>query len=352
MHNCLNSVSGVAANPSTQLNTYTSTTKMVSSTSTILISPAELSYLRSSLALVPPIRPDARTSTQFRPLMAEIDILPSTNGSARMVWGDGGECVVGIKAEVEPTEPTVDGKRRDWVEVGVEVQGQRDDDPLGVFLGMTVGESLLTPTSTLTERLVITAKFHWKLYIDVCAQIPSFGGSLLVLIGMIQILLITPPLSHPTTLLSLSTNLAFRSTRIPRLVSESDEDPIFDDDWDASFALYPTTCQLPPITLLVVSVEGNIFFDPTREELSVGDYVLAVSLASNSANNTLKVIGVRTLESGIGGMAAEMKDGSSGGVVAASMGGVKRGIIKRIIKESLSVGKEVFESLQGAVDAN
>lgn len=162
-----------------QLNAYTNTTKMVPSTSTILISPAELSYLRSSLALVPPIRPDARTSTQFRPLMAEIDILPSTNGSARMVWGDGGECVVGIKAEVEPT---VDGKRRDWVEVGVEVQGQRDDDPLGVFLGMTVSESLLTPTSTLTERLVITAKFHWKLYIDVCAQITSFG---FFLIGMI-----------------------------------------------------------------------------------------------------------------------------------------------------------------------
>lgn len=106
--------------------------------------------------------------------MAEIDILPSTNGSARMVWGDGGECVVGIKAEVEPTEPTAYGKKRNWVEVGVEVQGQRDDDPLGVFLGMTVGESLLTPTSTLTERLFITPKFHWKLYIDVCAQIASF----------------------------------------------------------------------------------------------------------------------------------------------------------------------------------
>lgn len=147
---------------------------MAPSTSTTLISPAELSYLQSSLALVPPIRPDARTPTQFRPLVAEIDILPSTNGSARMVWGDGGECVVGIKVEVEATDLTADGKRRNWVEVGVEVQGQRDDDPLGVFLGMTVGESLLTPTSTLTERLVITNKFHWKLYIDVCAHI-AFG---------------------------------------------------------------------------------------------------------------------------------------------------------------------------------
>lgn len=165
----------VAARDVSTRSTLKPTTKMAPSTSATLISPAELSYLRSSLALVPPIRPDARTPTQFRPLLAEIDILPSTNGSARMVWGDGGECVVGIKAEVEPTEPTVDGKRRGWVEVGVEVQGQRDDDPLGVFLGMTVGESLLTPTSTLTGRLVITPKFHWKLYIDVGAQILAFG---------------------------------------------------------------------------------------------------------------------------------------------------------------------------------
>lgn len=339
----------VAAQDVSMRSTLKPTTKMAPSISTALISPAELSYLRSSLALVPPIRPDVRTPTQFRPLIAEIDILPSTNGSARMVWGDGGECVVGIKVEVEPTEPT--GRKKGWVEVGVEVQGQRDDDPLGVFLGMTVGESLLTPTSTLTERLVITPKFHWKLYIDVRAQILAFGFFSPVLIGMIQILLITPPLSHPATLLSLSTNLALRSTRIPRLTSESDEDPIFDDDWDASFPLYPTTCQLPPITLLVVSVEGNIFFDPTREELSVGDYVLAVSLASSSASDTQKVIGVRTLESSIGGTATEVKDGK-GGTMVTTMGGVKRGVIKRIIKESLGVGKEVFESLQSAVDAN
>lgn len=141
---------------------------MAPPTSTTLISPAELSYLRSSLALNPPIRPDARSPTQFRPLVAEIDILPSTNGSARMIWGDGGECVVGVKVEVEPTELTADGKRKNWVEIGVEVQGQRDDDPLGVFLGMTVTESLLTPSSTLTERLAITSRFHWKMYIDVC----------------------------------------------------------------------------------------------------------------------------------------------------------------------------------------
>lgn len=173
---------------------------------------------------------------------------------------------------------------------------------------------------------------------------------------MIQILLITPPLSHPATLLSLSTNLALRSTRIPRLTSDEDEDPVFNDDWDASTPLYPASSQLPPITLLVVSVGENIFFDPTKEELFVGDCVLAVSLASNSIKHTPRVIGVRTLESGTSGIQTGTKNvGGGGGGIAAevvSMGGVKRGVVKRIIKESLSVGKEVFEGLQGVLDAN
>lgn len=175
--------------------------------------------------------------------------------------------------------------------------------------------------------------------------------------GPIQILLITPPLSHPATLLSLSTNLALRSTRLPRLTSEPDEDPVFDDDWDASTPLYPASSQLPPITLLVVGVGENIFFDPTREELAVGDCVLAISLAANSAKDTPGVIGVRTLESGTGGLATGAKDvggGGGGGIAvgAASVGGVKRAVVKRIIKESLDIGKEVFESLQGVVDAS
>ena len=68
-----------------------------------LLSPAELSFLHSSLSSTPPIRPDLRTPTQFRPLVAETEILPSTNGSARICFSDGTEAIVGIKAEVERT---------------------------------------------------------------------------------------------------------------------------------------------------------------------------------------------------------------------------------------------------------
>lgn len=101
------------------------------------------------------------------------------------------------------------------------------------------------------------------------------------------------------------------------LKSELEEDPLFDDDWEASEYLYPrhlpathnaqsrratTTTQSkttttttaayatpnanttvlvrPPITLLVMAVGPNIIFDPTRQELSVADLVLAVSVTS------------------------------------------------------------------------
>lgn len=102
-----------------------------------------------------------------------------------------------------------------------------------------------------------------------------------------QILLISPPLSYPLPLLSLTTHLALLATRLPRLKSEGDEDPMFDDDWEAAPFLYPrqggssTTTgsgSRPPITLLVVAVGDSILFDPSREELAVADSALAVSL--------------------------------------------------------------------------
>src|SRR5436309_9199683 len=75
-----------------------------SATAQLPLSPAELSYLHTSLSLTPPIRPDARTLTQFRPLIAETDILPSTNGSARICFADGTEAIVGVKAELEKSQ--------------------------------------------------------------------------------------------------------------------------------------------------------------------------------------------------------------------------------------------------------
>ncbi|CCX32315.1 ribosomal protein S5 domain 2-type protein [Pyronema domesticum] len=274
-------------------------------TATTPLSPAELSYLRTSLLLSPPIRPDARSPTTFRPLTAELDILPSTHGSSRIVWPDGGECIVGIKAEVE--KAVVDGQNK-RVEVSVEVAGQRDDDPLAVFLTQSV---LDTIAPRLGERLNIGERWNWKVYID--------------------ILLLTPPISHPSTLLSLGVNLALRCTKLPLLISAAEEDPLFSDDWDLAKPLYPsnTPSEVPAISLLVASVGENVFFDPTREEMSVADCVLVVSVDYDG-----KVIALRTLESG-----------------SVGEGGVNRKVVARIVSQCAEVGREVFEGLEAIAKA-
>lgn len=166
----------------------------------IPLSPAELSYLHTSLSQQPPIRPDGRSPTQFRPLVAETDILPSTNGSARICFADGTEAIVGVKAEVEKSRAVgvsgetahagirglgvgneVDmeddddevarrgraGKGEDsWLEIAIEIPGLRDDDALPIFLSAMLMEALLAD-GQLKDRLWINNRFHWRLYADV-----------------------------------------------------------------------------------------------------------------------------------------------------------------------------------------
>lgn len=169
-------------------------------TTSATLSPAELSYLHTSLSLNPPIRPDARLPSQFRPLIAETDILPGTNGSARICFADGTEAIAGVKAEVEKTplrgafsvherthlgpgqqdeemgdeeeeEGGTLGKRgmgeNKWVDVTIEIPGYRDDDALPIFLAAMLSEALLA-TRDLVDKLWINTRWHWRLYIDVC----------------------------------------------------------------------------------------------------------------------------------------------------------------------------------------
>ena len=150
------------------------------------LSPAELSFLRSTLAQTPPIRLDVTKGPRdFRSMRAEYDVLPGANGSARIALEDGTEALVGVKAEVErsPQRPSLGeleevemrdeevdeskGKgQNSWVEMSVEVPGFREDDALPVFLASMLKESLLA-SGELKDRLYINRRFHWKLYVDV-----------------------------------------------------------------------------------------------------------------------------------------------------------------------------------------
>lgn len=350
-----------------------------STTQQVLLSPAELSYLHTSLSLTPPIRPDGRAPTQFRPLIAETDILPGTNGSARICFADGTEAIVGVKAEMEKSKPSYrqsdepesedegeNTKRvsNDWLEVAVEIPGARDDDSTQIFLAAMLTEALLAD-GEFTRRLWINRRFHWKLYVD--------------------ILLLSQALSYPLPLLSLTTHLALLATRLPKLKSELDEDPMFDDDWEASVYLYPRKSQgshaRPPVTLLVMAVRDNIIFDPSKEELAVAEVVLAVSVGERAPGvdggmdvdsvkmRDLRLLAVRTIDppsrltppgipntmnTATGGTAPTTEQAASQretmheeGVWQPPRGGAKRKLIAAMIQKVLEQGGVAEEVLDG-----
>ncbi|UKZ73390.1 hypothetical protein TrVFT333_001036 [Trichoderma virens FT-333] len=315
-----------------------------------LLSPAELAYLHSSLSLSPPIRPDGRTSKQFRPLTAETGILPGTNGSARVCLEDGTEAIVGVKAEIEKTVDPLGGEhyqeyvkstsgvgggdaeedrreaRGEWLEMTVEIPGLRDDDAGTVFLAELLREALLAD-GEFAKKLWINRRFHWRLYLD--------------------ILLISPPLSYPLPLLSLTTHLALLATRLPRLKSEGDEDPMFDDDWEAAPFLYPregaATGSRPSITLLVVAVGDSILFDPSKEELAVADSALAVSLTANLAASGAFDITQQKQQQ-------KAEEYPQEGVWKAPLGGTKFAVLDSIMQAVLEKGgvaDEVLDGLEG-----
>lgn len=206
-----------------------------------------------------------------------------------------------------------------------------------------------------------------------------------------QILLISPPLSYPLPLLSLTTHLALLATRLPRLKSEGDEDPLFDDDWDSSTYLYPQKGGAlggrPPVTLLVMAVGNNIIFDPAKEELAVADCALAISVADaarpsgagadeveadgSDKKQGLRLLSIRTIDppsrltppgvprsndvatSAASGQASQRPEAqiqeteAVDGVWKAPRGGTKMAVLGAIIAKALEKGGVADEVLDG-----
>lgn len=218
---------------------------------------------------------------------------------------------------------------------------------------------------------------------------------------MKQVLLLSQPLSYPLPLLSLTTHLALLATKLPKLKSKGEEDPFFDDDWNAAEYLYPRASSFPkfgggtatggvpppvqhvrpPVTLLVIAVGDNVIFDPNREEIAVADTVLAISVTRDGgAEGGLKLLSIRTIDppsrltqpgvpnsenvatlGATAGAAGSEEQQSAAvlnpvtgeeevpGVWRPRRGGVKRRTVAKMVKlvlEKGGVGEEVLEGLE------
>lgn len=87
---------------------------------------------------------------------------------------------MGVKAELEKTPETLsqdlEGEsnsgadaaktRGEWLEIAVEIPGQRDDEAATVFLAEMLREALLAD-GEFARKLWINRRFHWRLYLDV-----------------------------------------------------------------------------------------------------------------------------------------------------------------------------------------
>jgi exosome complex component RRP42 len=358
---------------------------------TFPFSPAELDYLYTSLSATPPIRPDLRAPTDFRPLSAETGVLPAANGSAHVSFADGGEAVVGVRGEVEKTSTTTSDMgdamdvdvdetkkpeqlrgRPEWITLTLTLPGARDDDAAVVFLEEMLREAFIVPSPTATatssqslqDKLVINSRWHFHLYLDVVLISSGVG------IGGVN--------SSPLPLLSMAIYLALMDTRMPMLKSMGEEDPVFEDDWERARWLFDRAGKgkgaangldaeaRPPVTLLVIVVGENIIFDPSREELSVADAVVGVSVGVPSAlgkdNTSFTILALRTLDTAardtMPGVprdeAVDMNQGEKvEGVWRPKTGGVKRSVLGKIVKTVVGgdgvpgVAGDVLKGLEG-----
>lgn len=211
------------------------------------------------------MRPDARSVSQFRPLQATTNFLPTANGSARVRTADGGECIVGVKAKVVRLNASTLSQKEYPVDrlvaVDVDIAGLRDDHSSLTMIASTLQQMLINSQILSGSRLKLTSRFAFKLFIDA---------------------LVISHTSNPMNLLSLAVYLALKSTRLPKLISSTDDSsaeeiPVFDDDWDHSTFLTSDgingedTLHKPPLLFIFAVIGDNLLIDPSRDEETVAE---------------------------------------------------------------------------------
>ncbi|VEU21158.1 DEKNAAC102068 [Brettanomyces naardenensis] len=250
------------------------------------LSPAERSYIYDSLVSPQVARTDSRKPTQFRPLKATCSFLPNSNGSSRIFTADGLECITSVKAKVLRTKDI-----GELIKVDVDIQGQRDDSDLCLTTSSILTRSLVDNLDHSTLKL--TDKYYYQLFIDiVILSLPTdFQMSSYTLYSLIS-------------LTSMGCYLALKSTRLPLLISttndkEVEEEPTFSDDWESCTDLIPKDSEYNPTLLFVVGIVGNnVLVDPSLEEQQVLEHGICVGYSNGKIVPPLESITLSTVGGG------------------------------------------------------
>lgn len=248
------------------------------------LSPAEKAYIYDSLVSQQVARTDSRKPTQFRPLKATCSFLPNSNGSSRISTVDGLECITSVKASVLRTN-NID----ELIQVDVDIQGQRDDSDLCVGISSVLSRAL---TSNMDRsKLRLTDKYSFQLFIDVVVlSIPvDFQTSSYTLYSLIS-------------LASMGCYLALRSTKLPLLVSttndkEVEEEPTFSDDWESCVDLIPNDSDALPTLMFVVGIVGNnVIADPSLEEQQVAESGMCIGYNKGNIAAPVQSVSLSTVD--------------------------------------------------------
>lgn len=233
----------------------------------------EKDYIYKLLASNPSIRPDGRQQYQFRNLEANVNFLPNSNGSSRIRLSEGDEIIVSVKSKVVKFT-----RIEDLVEIDISIDNLRDDllfiNNWKQNLKNAVTNNLVQ-TEKLETSMKLTSKYYFKLCIDVMFLSGSRSKS-----NESQFL------TNPVGVISFGIYLALRNTRLPFLISstndkEIEELPTFNDDWSSSKLLFDENADnLPCLLFIIAVVNGNLFIDPTVEEQEVSENGLLVTWSS------------------------------------------------------------------------
>ncbi|KTW30589.1 hypothetical protein T552_00306 [Pneumocystis carinii B80] len=281
------------------------------------LSSSQLSYLHSSLLQVPSIRPDARKSTQFRPLFAQINVLPLTYGSSCIKWDDT-HVVVGVKAEIIDAldlQTLHEYKKGGKISVNVEIfpdasQENCEDDSMSAFLTQSLQQFL---SGIRSECLLVTPTKAWNIFID--AVVISSN-------------------SHALPALALAMYLALQTARLPHIIAHIAPENInsgeaiqntgsgeFEVDYDLKNSVPIPDIEKVGVVVFVGNVGDNILYDLSDDEMAVVEGLLAVGVLQN-------------------GQIAYTRRIYISGTHKRSC--LKRSIIKKMLKGAAIMGKELI----------